>query len=328
MAISTYFPPRLSIGLPVYNGERFLSQALECLLVQTFGDFEIVIGDNASTDRTQDICQDYVRRDPRIRYVRHQRNLGAVANFNRVFHLSAAPLFKWAAHDDLHRETYLESCVRLLDDHPDTVLAHSNTLLIDENSEPFPFDPSIECHRDPKTGAPETVDGPEIGDSAIAVKRFWQVLTLARKGNHSFGVIRREALRQTRLQANFVTSDRTLLAELALLGRFRSSPDRLFLKRLHPTVSWTLSRREIRGYLSTDDQVYSRRARQLEAYFSASRGKPIATRDKLVCTAMVAAHCVKIAVRALTGRETRTAAQKSVWRRQADILSDEQKVMS
>ena len=141
MANSTHRAPQLSIGLPVYNGERFLPQALECLLAQTFGDFEILIGDNASTDRTEEICQDYVRRDQRLRYVRHERNLGAVANFNRVFHLTTAPLFKWAAHDDLHRETYLENCVRLLDEHPDTVLAHSNTLLIDEHSEPFPFDP-------------------------------------------------------------------------------------------------------------------------------------------------------------------------------------------
>src|SRR6185312_3479939 len=140
MANPTRHAPRLLIGLPVYNGERLLPQAIECLLAQSFGDFEIVIGDNASTDRTQEICQDYVRRDPRIRYVRHEHNLGAVANFNRVFELSAAPLFKWAAHDDLHQKTYLESCVRLLDEDPDIVLAHSNTVLIDENSEPFPFD--------------------------------------------------------------------------------------------------------------------------------------------------------------------------------------------
>jgi len=317
MANSTHRAPQLSIGLPVYNGERFLPQALECLLSQTFGDFEILIGDNASTDRTKEICQDYVRRDQRLRYVRHERNLGAVANFNRVFHLTTAPLFKWAAHDDLHRETYLETCVRLLDEHPDTVLAHSNTLLIDEHSEPFPFDPVAGCYRDPKTDAPETVDGPEIGDRAAAVERFWQVLTLARKGNHSFGVIRREALQQTRLQANFVTSDRTMLAELALLGRFRSSPERLFLKRLHPDVSWTLSREELKGYLSTDGVAYSRRARQLEAYFSAPRGKPIGTGEKLVCTAMVAAHCLKIAAQSLIGKEAHYAVQKSAWRNRA-----------
>ena len=294
--------PRLSIGLPVYNGEKLLPQALECLLTQTFGDFEIVIGDNASTDRTQEICHDYVLRDPRIRYVRHEYNLGAVANFNRVFHLSAAPLFKWAAHDDLHRETYLDSCVRLLDEDPDIVLAHSNTVLIDENSEPFPFDQITGCYRDPKTGVLETVDGPEIGDSSAAVERFWQVLAAARNGTHSFGVIRRLALQQTRLQANFYTSDRTMLAELALLGRFRSNPSPV-PKAFPPHGSWTLGREELKGYLSTDGEVYSRRARQLEAYFSTPRGKPIGTLNKLVCTGMVAVHCVKISVQALAGKE-------------------------
>ena len=196
MANSTHFSPRLSIGVPVYNGERFLPQALECLLAQTFGDFEIVLGDNASTDRTQEICHDYVRLDPRIRYVRHEHNLGAVANFNRVFQLSAAtaPLFKWAAHDDLHRETYLDSCIRLLDDHPDVVLAHSGTAIIDESGEPFPFDRETGDYLDPRTGVRQKADSPKVGDHARPIERFWQVLTGACWGTHCFGVIRREAL--------------------------------------------------------------------------------------------------------------------------------------
>jgi len=323
--------PRLSIGLPVYNGERFLPQALECLLAQTFGDFEIVIGDNASTDCTQAICHDYMRRDPRIRYVRHGHNLGAVANCNRVFELSkTAPLFKWAAHDDLHREAYLESCIRLLDDHPDVVLAHSGTAFIDEYDKPFSLDHETGAYIDPKTGIRQKADSPEVGDHASPVARFWQVLTGACWGTHAFGVIRREALLQTRLLPNFAGSDRAMLAELALLGRFKSSSDALFLRRLSGNGSWTLSREELKGYLSTDEMAYSRRARQLEAYFSTPRGKPIGRLDKLVCTAMVAAHCVKIAVQSLTGKdyEARTAAQRSVWRRQAGVLNDEHKVRS
>ena len=159
MANPTRHAPRLSIGLPVYNGERLLPQAIECLLAQSFGDFEIVIGDNASTDRTQEICQDYVRRDPRIRYVRHEHNLGAVANFNRVFELSAAPLFKWAAHDDLHRETYLEACISLLDAHPDLVLAHSGTAFVDERGNHFPSMPRP---------APMSIHAPAHGKRPIA----------------------------------------------------------------------------------------------------------------------------------------------------------------
>lgn len=308
--------PKLSIGLPVYNGEGFLPQALECLLAQTFGDFEIVIGDNASTDCTQAICHDYMRREPRIRYVRHGHNLGAVANFNRVFELSTAtaPLFKWAAHDDLHLETYLESCIRLLDEHPDVVLAHSGTTFIDEYGVPFPFDRETGDYIDPLTGLRQKADGTEVSDHESAVTRFWQVLIGARWGTHIFGVIRREALLRTRLQPNFAGGDRVMLAELALLGRFKSSAERLFLKRFHPDVSWALNQRELKSFLCTDGKPYWRRARQLEAYFSAPIGKPISASAKFICTTMIAAHCAKVAVQALAGKDARNAAQGCLWR--------------
>src|SRR5262249_6062368 len=144
-------PPRLSIGLPVYNGQAFLQQAIDHLLAQTFSNFEIIISDNASSDRTSQICRQYASRDSRIRYVRNDTNLGAIANFNRTFELSRAPLFKWAAHDDLHRPTYLESCVRLLDQDAATILAHSATAFIDDGGREFPFDAETETYVDPKT---------------------------------------------------------------------------------------------------------------------------------------------------------------------------------
>jgi glycosyltransferase involved in cell wall biosynthesis len=85
MATPPKFLPKLSIGLPVYNGEKFLSEALDRFLAQTFKDFEIIICDNASTDRTPQMCREYAERDPRVRYCRDERNLGSVANLNRVF---------------------------------------------------------------------------------------------------------------------------------------------------------------------------------------------------------------------------------------------------
>src|ERR1700751_192346 len=124
--------PKLSIGIPVFNGQEFLPELLDSLLSQTFRDFEILICDNASTDQTPEICREYERRDSRIRSIRNSRNLGAVANFNRVFELSTAPLFKWAAHDDLYHDGYLNACVSLLDAEPDTVLAHSGTVFIND----------------------------------------------------------------------------------------------------------------------------------------------------------------------------------------------------
>ena len=77
--------PRVSIGMPVYNGENYLAQALDSLLAQTFTDFEIVICGNASTDGTEALCREYAERDARIVYRRNESNVGAAANFNKVF---------------------------------------------------------------------------------------------------------------------------------------------------------------------------------------------------------------------------------------------------
>jgi glycosyltransferase involved in cell wall biosynthesis len=305
--------PKLSIGIPVFNGQEFLPGLLDGLLAQTFRDFEILICDNASTDRTQQICCEYERRDSRIHYIRNQRNLGAVANFNRVFELSTAPLFKWAAHDDLHHETYLETCVRLLDENPDVVLAHTDTAFIDGKSEILPFDQETGSFVDSKTGRRYWADVPSIGDHPLAVSRFWQVLTRARWGTHMFGVVRREILQRTSLLPNFAGSDRAMLAELALLGRFRCANERLFLKRFHANVSAALDLKELRGFLSTDGKRYSRRLRQIKAFFGAPIGKPIGIASKSACLMLVAAHSAKITVQSIGQSDPRMAAHGYGW---------------
>lgn len=116
--------PRLSIGLPVYNGEEYLAESLDALLGQTYGDFELVISDNASTDGTQDICREYAARDARIRYLRQPRNIGATPNHNQVFAECRGELFKWASHDDLYGRDLLRRCVEALDARPEVILAH------------------------------------------------------------------------------------------------------------------------------------------------------------------------------------------------------------
>lgn len=296
---------KLSIGLPVYNGEKLLPQALDHLLAQTFRDFEIIISDNASTDRTAEICRAYADRDTRIRYVRSQINLGAIANFNRTFELSTAPLFKWAAHDDLHDSTYLEECIRILDTDPTVILAHSATAFIGDDGEVFAFDANTETYIDPKTGARQRPDSALIGDSPVAAERFRDVLFNARWGSHMFAVIRREALAKTQLLLNFVSSDRAMLAELALLGRFRAVPERLYLRRVHAGSSWALSHRELKSFLSTDGKAYSRRARQIKAFFGAPVGKPVGVMTKAACAAWTAGLCIRTTTEALAGKDVR-----------------------
>lgn len=100
--------PKVSVGLPVYNGEKYLPQAIKSLLAQTFAEFELIICDNASTDRTQEISRTFTKRDQRIRYHRNPNNLGAAANFNLSFRLSSGEYFKWAA-DDLCAPEFLAS---------------------------------------------------------------------------------------------------------------------------------------------------------------------------------------------------------------------------
>ncbi|WIM12346.1 glycosyltransferase family 2 protein [Enhydrobacter sp.] len=310
--------PKLSIGLPVYNGEKLLAQALDHLLAQTFTDFELVICDNASTDRTAQICREYAGRDARIRYVRNDRNIGANPNYNRTYELSAAPLFKWAAHDDLYQRTYLETCVRILADDPTVVLAHSGTTFIDDDGQAFAFDSGTGTYIDPETGARHMPDSHTIGDSAVAVERFRQVLFHARWGSHMYGVVRRQALARTQLLLNFASSDRAMLAELALLGRFRSVPERLYLRRIHAGSSWALGYHEIKNYLSTDGQAYSRRARQIRAFFGAAAGKPVGIMTKAMCTALVAGVCVRAVTDALTGKDVRNGTPDATWTGPAD----------
>ena len=118
-------PPRVSIGLPVYNGERWLAEALDSLLAQTYSDFELIISDNGSTDDTQAICEEYAARDRRIRYIRQEINRGLAWNWNCVFEESAGDYFKWAACDDLYHPTFLERCVQILDQYPDVAWCHT-----------------------------------------------------------------------------------------------------------------------------------------------------------------------------------------------------------
>lgn len=212
---------RVSIGLPVYNGERFLAATLESLLAQTYTHFELIISDNASTDRTEEICRAYAAEDERIRYYREEENRGAAWNYNRVFELSRAPYFKWAAADDICLPTFLERCVDVLEGRRDVVLCYPKAQFIDENG---------------SRGA-DYEDHMHL-DHPSAVWRFRMAISSLRRANCVFGVIRTSVLRQTKLIGAYPASDWVLLAELAMHGRFCEVPESLFLRRLHEGMSW------------------------------------------------------------------------------------------
>lgn len=223
--MSVLTPPRVSIGLPVYNGENFLALTLDSLLTQTYQDFEIIICDNASTDATQQICRAYAESDPRVRYYRNTCNIGAAPNFNRTFKLSRGEYFKWSAHDDLCAPTFLEKCVAALDADASAVLCCSEILYIDAAGEVIGESP---YNRALATGSPR----PE--------ERFCSLMLSGCMNFTIFGLIRAEALRRTPLQGSYDAADQILLARLALLGRFHEIPEGLFFYRLHAGQSINL----------------------------------------------------------------------------------------
>ena len=210
--------PTVSIGMPVRNGESFIEEALQSLLDQTFDDFELIISDNASEDRTSMICEHYARRDRRIRYSRLQTNVGAAPNFNQVFRLARGRFFKWAFHDDTYLPDYLIRCVQVFQSSPpNVVVVYPRTELIDEKNRSLGFDPlslSIE--------------------ERMPHRRLTYFIKNIHWSNPIFGLIRSESLRKTRLHDSFISSDYVLLAELLLLGEFREVPEVLFRRRFHP----------------------------------------------------------------------------------------------
>jgi len=211
---------RVSIGLPVFNGENYLAEALDSLLAQTYEDFELIISDNASSDGTREICQAYAARDPRIRYYRNERNLGAARNFNRVFELSSGEYFKWAAHDDLCAPKFVERCVETLGE-PSVILSHPTTIIIDERGK---YLRDYDDHLNLRSPRPQ--------------ERFRDYLFRpAGECNAIFGLIRASELRQTPLIGSYTASDAVLLGELALRGEFCQIPDHSFFRRDHPRAS-------------------------------------------------------------------------------------------
>jgi glycosyltransferase involved in cell wall biosynthesis len=217
--------PRVSIGLPVFNGDNYLAQALDSLLAQTYPNFELIISDNASADRTQEICKIYAARDQRIRYYRNEMNLGAARNYNQVFELSSGEYFKWACHDDICAPEFLERCVEVLDREPNVILCYPRTNIIDEHGKLI--DRYSDCFS---------------FDSPWPHQRFHSVFTAIRMLNPIAGVIRADMLKRTRLIANYPGSDAVLLAELSLLGEFHEIPEYLFYRRIHPRKSTLASK--------------------------------------------------------------------------------------
>jgi glycosyltransferase involved in cell wall biosynthesis len=214
---------RVTVGMPVYNGERYIREAIDSILSQTYDDFELIISDNASTDRTEEICRDYVRRDPRLRYRRNPVNRGAAWNHNCLVGAATGSFFKWVSADDLYHPEYLVRCLAELEKDPAAVLAYPKTVLIDADGKAIrQYDPEWELRSDAPYERMRTVilrGGHWVNADAVS------------------GVVRLEALRRTRLLPRYQGGDKRPLGELSLMGKFIEIPEYLLLRRIHGGAS-------------------------------------------------------------------------------------------
>ncbi|NET02803.1 MAG: glycosyltransferase [Sphaerospermopsis sp. SIO1G1] len=214
--------PKLTIGLPVYNGEKFLQQSIDSLLNQTFSDFHLIICNNNSTDNTDEICRNYAAQDDRIIYYHNPSNIGCACNFNRVLKLSRSQYFKWAAYDDLHAPDFLSKCIQILEDNPDYILCHSHTLLIDEDDNFLQnYEIKLQTH----------AEKPEIRFHELLTKHFCYQL---------YGVIRKTALDKIPPMGGYGNADGIFVLRLAMQGKFYEIPEYLFFARCHDQQSLSM----------------------------------------------------------------------------------------
>lgn len=233
--------PRITVGVPVRNGERFLAGALESILTQDIDGLEVVVSDNGSDDATPDIAREAAARDRRVTFLRVPENRGAAWNYNHLVDVSSGHYFKWASHDDVLLPGHLASCVGELEAAgPGVVLAYPQTLLVDADDRVLEvYDDHCDVRR------PESWE------------RLRHLLRHLRLCNPVFGVMRRDVLLTTRRIGAFHSSDVVLMAELALRGEIHEVPGRRFLRRRldEPGARHTLTRQEKTAWFRADGRA-------------------------------------------------------------------------
>lgn len=239
-------PPLVSVGVPVYNGEAYLARALEALLAQDHPNLEIVVSDNCSTDATPAILEKYAALDPRIRYVRGDRNRGVSWNFNNALALATGDYFMWHAADDVALPSHVSRCVEALRSRPDAIVAFAKVGLIDAAGDVI--------GRLDDEGLDFTSLGPGARVDLYLRREVYQVIGYG-------GVVRTAELRALGGHPIYSGGDVTLGIALALRGTWVQVPETLFLQRRH------------------DQQVHRDQGRDVVAQVRAHRpdfGRPVA----------------------------------------------------
>jgi glycosyltransferase involved in cell wall biosynthesis len=207
--------PLVTIGMPVFNGERFIRKALDSLLAQTFTDFELIISDNASTDGSLQISQEYAARDGRISVYHNERNMGMCRNFRIVFEKGRGEYFMWAADHDLWHPEFLQAHVEALADDREIVMAHPRVVAISAEDEVLP------------------VHSPDY--DSVGMNKLERIRDacgrMSGAGNMVYGLFRSDVIAKCGVYARCAAPDRLLMLEASVYGTFKQIPRELWFRR-------------------------------------------------------------------------------------------------
>ena len=198
--------PLVTIGMPVRNGGKTLRRVLDSLVSQTYRNFKMVISDNASTDETQGICQEFAQRDSRIIYIRQPQNVGLERNFDFVLSRADTEFFVWAAADDIRSSDFLELNVKFLQDNPEFIGSTSPVRF-----EGGDFDPAVM--------GDHTLDCPDAFDRIVGFFGVWHA------NGRMFSVMRRGAMPATLSETTYLGADWSFILRLLARGKFKRLND-------------------------------------------------------------------------------------------------------
>jgi glycosyltransferase involved in cell wall biosynthesis len=258
--------PLLSVGLPVYNGMPYLIESIESILNQDFRDLEVVATDNASSDETEEVLRGYAERDPRVRYIRNPKNLGASRNYIRCFELARGKYFRWGAADDYITPGAMGACVEVLESDPTVVLAWPQTRIVGPEGE------FIEDYDDGGDGwAAET-----------PADRFWASLAQWGYCNVAFGVMRRDVLAETVLFGDYPASDLVWQSDMAIRGRFKQVRGHYYHRRVHDRITDALSEEELAAFYlpDSDQKFHAKRLNMFRELAGVVRRAPVSAAEK------------------------------------------------
>jgi len=272
--------PRVSFAVPVYNEEGSIRRCLDSILAQDFSDFEVVVCDNASTDRTPEILACYAAQDTRVRVVRSEENLGLIRNWNRAFHLSQGTYFRWVGGDDWLEPRYCSRCVAALDADPGAISVTSGFVM----------------HHPDGTARSDSFEGERL-EAESPSRRFARMLWFLHAGSAGYlyeplqSLMRRDVLERTGLLRPILNNDHILVAELSLVGRFTHVPDVLFHRDFRPLKGTKeLVAKVMPGSGGESSSPFLSTVRAL---FSIVRDAPLPSKERWLCRVFASRYCVR-----------------------------------